>query len=61
METGWFGTYANGTDSQIVPLEKQPFYEFDYIGIRFVCSCVSCVRSVCGGACAIVCVCAVVW
>ncbi len=34
METGWFGAYANGTDSQIVPLEKQPFYEFDYIGIR---------------------------
>ncbi|ELR19324.1 uncharacterized protein ACA1_265280 [Acanthamoeba castellanii str. Neff] len=34
LETGWFGAYANGTDSQVVPLEKQPFYEFDYIGLR---------------------------
>ena len=35
-ETGWFGTYAANSDTTIVPLENQPFYVNDWIGLRWV-------------------------
>jgi hypothetical protein len=35
LETGWFGAYANGSDSIVIPLEKQPFYQYDYIGLKY--------------------------
>jgi len=33
-ETGWFGVYANNSISSVVPLEEQPLYKYDYIGLR---------------------------
>ncbi|KAF2073810.1 hypothetical protein CYY_004868 [Polysphondylium violaceum] len=33
-ESGWFGFYANDTQSAIVPLEQQPQYTEDWIGLR---------------------------
>jgi len=33
-ETGWFGSFANNSVSAIVPLEEQPMYKYDWIGLR---------------------------
>eukprot|EP01133_Synstelium_polycarpum_P004253 gene4253-4963_t len=33
-ESGWFGYYADNTQSTVVPLQQQDFYINDYIGLR---------------------------
>jgi palmitoyl-protein thioesterase len=33
-ETGWFGVFANNSVASIVPLEDQPLYKYDFIGLR---------------------------
>lgn len=33
-ETGWFGAFANNSVASVVPLEEQPMYKYDWIGLR---------------------------
>jgi hypothetical protein len=33
-ETGWFGSFANNSVNAIVPLEEQPMYKYDWVGLR---------------------------
>ena len=36
-ETGWFGAFANNSVASVVPLEEQPMYKYDWIGLRCAC------------------------
>jgi palmitoyl-protein thioesterase len=33
-ETGWFGAFANNSVASVVPLDEQPMYKYDWIGLR---------------------------
>jgi hypothetical protein len=35
-ETGWFGAFANNSVASVVPLDEQPMYKYDWIGLRCV-------------------------